>query len=311
MLARICLAFVVAVALAVVYTAASGLLLGSVPDEASLRQVAGRLGDVRIADGPDASISFTVTPPQGAPLSLHIRPFGKTRLAEAVARAEGRSVTVRYKSLLLGNPAYEIRSDDMPLLSYAEAAAALRAEDERSTPERWRALALYVGLPFALWATFALVRRRRAAAAGVATSSIIEGPAQAARKRNLFVGVVFAALVLILVSRGFTEPAMVRPVVGVFGDRPFGLPNEVAATLCLLVGLTPLAPLLRHLAALSSRLSALDGKFRRGWLSLVLGAYKHRSDALARRSAAGMILWLGAFMAIAGAWIWAAARAGV
>ena len=140
----------------------------------------------------------------------------------------------------------------------------------------------------------------------------------AVRKRLRKVALLLYALVLGFAGHAFwTDPAMVRPVVGVFGSRPFGLSDPLFGFLLMAIGTLPLALMVWHLTLMTMALKASgyrppSGHGMFGMTRLFLHAFLHRNEnASIARHFHRAVLSLGAFIALVAAWIMATERAGV
>lgn len=320
-------AFIVVVVGFVIGSSLWTLLAGGPPQERTLVTLTGILGDVRIARGKGlASSTFTVTPAGGAPVDLHMSDFGRPDLAAAVAAAQGQTVTVAYRAAPLGNPVYAMATPAGPVLRYADAAAFER-RDGRHTAEG--ALLIYVALPVLLLATLAVIRRRarvrgqqiagRSRPAVVlparVTAAEIDPTRVAAGVGTVVPLLLFGFLALLLGREMATDPAMMKPFVGVLGPAPLGIPARYAAPVLLMAGIAPLFVAMSHGMAVLARLAQVDGRMPVGMVSILLAMRRNRDlladDAAIRRHVRWTLAALALFLALCAAWIWATARAGV
>jgi hypothetical protein len=256
-------------------TAVSVLLDPAAPLESSLTVVNGTLANVSVVKYQDAQeITFDVIPANADRVNLHM----KARSSEKIAAAQDQAVTVKYKNALLGNPAYEVRTAIGPLVTYSETVALEAHADVGKRPAMWRLLILYGALPLTL---FALVRFLRRRSASSQTISIAVG------------AVLCCPIAGFLLYDVWTDAAMLKPFVGVFGKTPLGLPVEITASASVLLMLAPLTTM--------------------GWHFFHLWGMIWRPSTRAdfRRRAGMALVSLAVFIVLCGAWIYAAAKAGV
>jgi hypothetical protein len=313
-LKRVIAAAVAAVTIALAVFGMFAGLSGSVPDEARLISLTGYLRDLRTSGLKDGrtSVSFSVTPVAGAPVELHMRDFGITDLARRLRMVESRAVTVRYRELPFGRPVYAIAGPDGDIVSFAQARAFLEAEDREKAPDYLNGLVLYLGFPLALVVMFAVYRRtvpRDGSLPPRALEDLREAHKLHWHRAFGFAGI--GAVVLILAHDAYRRPQTLAPLIGVFGPSPLGLSPLAAYALLTALVFAPLIGMMWHLIGLAHAAQKRDGVLRMSKLALLMAAWRHWGDCVVRRHAIAALLFLALFALIGGAWIIAAARAGV
>jgi hypothetical protein len=258
-------------------TAGSVLLDPAPPLEGSLKVITGTLANVNVVKYQDVSeISFDVIPADATRVSLHMRAMS----SKGITAAQDQAVTVKYKNALLGNPAYEVRTEAGPLVTYSETVALEDHTGVGKRPAMWGILILYGALPITLFALVRFLKRRSASSKTITFTVLIVG---------------FCTIAGFLLHDVWTDATMLRPFVGVFGKTPLGLPVELTASASVLLMLAPMATLSWHL------------------LHLWMICQKHWKGSRAdlRRHAGLALLSLAIFVFLGGAWICATAKAGV
>jgi hypothetical protein len=289
-------------------------LMGPAADEVALSTVVGRIEGLRIdasRDGAPLGYTFSVVPATGSTIALHGSSYGDRHVVRGLSAAAGRTVTVRYCALPLGNRVFAIAGPGHEILAFANARAFLVREHQEKLVDYQNGLILFLGVPF-LCGAVALVRRwtkpRETGAAGSDQQAI---DAHRLRMARLLLMASMGLVALVLVRDGFARPAMMRPLVGALGPRTLGLAPGVALIVLLLAGLAPIAAALWSLAGALHHSRRIDGVTRAGKLSIVLGIYKHWGDADVRRDALRCLMAFTIFVALTAAWIMVTARAGV
>jgi hypothetical protein len=274
---------------------AYAMIASSVPDEAKLVTLTGRLEDLRVVTTKDRDVVYTmlITPASGAAVSVHMRAFGARTLTDALSRAEGREVVVRYRKALLGNPAYAVAGPDGDILPFAQTRTFLQAEDAAKGADKWGGLILY-GLGPLLMITIVWWRGRSAPVPAPTSLARTDNAAfehRLATVRLLF-GMMMALGGILIALHGV--PANFTRV---FGSRPFGL-DPMAAYLTLTgLAFAPLVWAGWSLAAVIMLMQRRDGILRTGKLSMTRGIYQYWEDPVIRgltwRVLAGAAVFLG------------------
>ena len=284
-------------------------LLGSVPDEAKLVTLTGRLENLRIQQ----SFEFTVTPPAGVAVAVHMRFFAVQNIVARMRAAQNKTVTVRYRDGLVGRPVYAISGPDGDIVQLAAARAILEAEDDRKRPGFQQGLVLYGGGALLMSCFFLLKRRSRPATVGLTAAEAAAAASNHGLKwQRIFVLGFLGMLTALVVMESIQSPGFAKPLVGVFGSRPLGLSPEVAAPLLIFAGcLAPITAMMWHLVSALNFAHRRDGVVRSGKFAMVFGIANNWSDANVRRHGIWTIACFAVFLLLMGAWIAATSRAGV
>lgn len=129
--------------------------------------------------------------------------------------------------------------------------------------------------------------------------------------RAVFLAIIGLLVMAPMIHDFFTKPESLRPIIGVFGDHPLGLPNPVAGVLALIVLVAPLLGMMSAGFDLMQALRAADGRVFPGAFGLTVAVYRHWRNPVVRPYAQAVLRWLGAFLVVCVAWITATAIAGV
>lgn len=304
MLLKLRAALAVLVLVLVLY-GATITLLGTVPQEDQLTSVSGTLADVRTSYSDrtrEPSFEFSVNPDGGQPVRLNMPSFGKAHVVAALESAQGRAVKVRYRSLLLGNRAYEVVQENTAIVSFGEAQKYVSQKNAEGQSWAWPALALYGGVPL-LFAGIAVWRRRSKTPADPQSAFKLARAAAAIGLPLLGTGA--------LAYDFFTKPQSLTPMTGVFGADPLGLPGPVFATLLVATGLAPLGFMAWHLVSMNHYIAATGGKTAAGILGMLIALGRNWGDQKVRHHGRLMIAGLLGFFIVMGLWIMATERAGV
>ncbi len=125
--------------------------------------------------------------------------------------------------------------------------------------------------------------------------------------RLLGFGTVGALLIWDLVRK----PEGLRPIIGIFGADPLGIPTVVVASAVALALLVPVMGMIWQGIDLARRLRKLEGRLSHGKLAIVLAARRNWHDPEIRRLSRAMFGWLVLFVMVTAIWIAATAVAGV
>lgn len=294
---------------AIIFFGVTAGLLGSVPDEAKLVTLTGRLENLRIQQ----SFEFTVTPANGQPVAVHMRSFAVPNIVPRMRAVQGMTVTVRYSDALLGKPVYAILGPDGDIVTFAAARAVLEAEDDRKRPSFQQALALYGGSTLLMAIFFLLKWRSRPATVGLCAAEAATATSDHGLKwQRVFVLGFLGLLTALMVMESIQSPSFAKPLVGVFGPRPLGLPPVLATPLLIFAGaLAPMGAMLWHLVSALNFANRRDGVVRSGKFAMISGIASNWSDANVRRHGIWALVSLAVFLLLMGAWIMATSRAGV
>jgi hypothetical protein len=293
----------------VVFFGLVSALLGSVPDEAKLVTLTGRLDSLRIQQ----SFEFTVTPAGGQAVAVHMRSFAVPNIVARLRAAQSKTVTVRYRDGLLGRPVYAILGPDGDIVTFAAARAVLEAEDERKRPGFQQGLVLYGGSVLLMLCFFLLKRRSRHAIVDLTAANAATVVSNHELKwLRIFVMGFIGLLTALIVMESIQSPGFARPIVGVFGPRPLGLSPVIAAPLLIFAGaLAPMGAMLWHLLSALNFAHRRDGVVRSGKFAMISGIARNWSDTDVRRHGLWALGTLAVFLLLMGAWIMATSRVGV
>jgi hypothetical protein len=294
--------FVAAMTTLIIYGAVAMIRGG--PSEASLSQMTGTLGDVKVSIEQDGGRSFTfaLTGSDNKKREFNMLSdytAAKRELAATLASSQGQAAAVRYDAGILGDRAYEIVVGGVPLLSFTEVKSVLDAQAPNRRYIGWITLTLFGGIPLLFGVMFGGAKLLRTIRGGVATA--IE-PITVGRLGTAALWIPIAGTVA---SLFFMNPETLRSFIAVLGKDPLGISTPVVATACLIAATTPLAFAFSHLiAALRT-----TGRPARSLLSLLSALARDWSNPQVRHHAIrffGGVLVFGALMII---WTHAVGRA--
>lgn len=127
--------------------------------------------------------------------------------------------------------------------------------------------------------------------------------------------IVAAALCALLlgamVHDFYTDPKMLRPIIGIFGRDPFGIPTIMVATAVMTLLVAPLGLMIWHGIGLFGVIHEREGRIPHGTLAMALSVRRNWMDPRVRQGAKAMMMSLAAFILVTVVWIIATARAGV
>lgn len=106
-------------------------------------------------------------------------------------------------------------------------------------------------------------------------------------------------------------PEGVRPIIGIFGTDPLGIPTVFVAAAVAFALILPLMGMIWCGIDLAVQLRRLEGRLSHGKLAIVLAAWRNWANPEVRRLSRAMLGWLALFVVTTGVWIAATAAAGV
>lgn len=294
------LAYAIVVALGIVAT------WSSVPREADLVTIAGRLDDVRVSrDRKTGDVTFHLEiEAGGGTTSIHLSAFGRpateTRLREAVKSRE--TVTVRYRKLPFGNRGFAVADHHGDVLSFSDAKRHLEAAEAARGNERYGPLLLYGGLPPILLLIIWL-RRRQAppAAPGLAAD---RDPIHLAYARGTQRWLLLAMLPMLLALLALG--GVPKDITRVFGEKPFGLPPMATFMVLTAVALLPLGVAGWHLVELLQILRQRTGRLVLGKWTILFETLAARDDPRVQRLVVNILAAAAGFAFLISLWIVAA-----
>jgi hypothetical protein len=282
------------------------MVMSSVPDEAKLVTLAGRLDSLRVGKTKDGELVFTmeIKPAAGDPVSVHMRAYGAPDPITGLSRAEGQDVIVRYRKLFFGNRAYAMAGPDGDIVSFAATRRFLEAEDAAKGNEKWGGLVLY-GLGPLLMAAV-LWWSRRTQPAPDPTSP--ERTSQAALAHRLAQARAWASIMWLLVMVLIGLGGVPADVTRVFGTRPFGLPPLAGYLALTGLASAPLAWGFWHLMIALVTMQHRDGIQRVSKLGIARGLHEHWDDPAIRKHARSLLAGVIMFCVLIAVWITASAK---
>lgn len=278
------------------------------PEEKSLSVATGVLSGLSLTQrGGEVSATFQVTPHGAAPLNLNftLPQHNLNLVARGLMIAQHTEVSVGYHALPFGNRAYAISANGQPILSFTDM---VNAEDGKGQSNAWVAVAVYI-FPAALIGLFVMLRRRHRRG----DESSHPEPFSM-NWRRLIAPILFVFMAGTFSAQMWSDPAMLRPFVGVFGAAPLGIPTRIAASALIALGLAPFFVMMDQSIAMLVRMR--EKGLRVGSAIGIFLSIANNWDALGpdcqfRRHFRCVLLSLLVFVALMASWIIATSRAGV
>jgi hypothetical protein len=294
-----------ALVFALVLVGSVAMVMSSVPDEAKLVTLKGRLDGMQVAKTKDGELVFTleIKPASGDMASVHLRAYGSKDPTEALSRAEGQDVVVRYRKLPFGNRAYAIAGPDGDIVSFAATRRFLEAEDAAKGPEKWGGLVLYGLCPLLMAALIWWGQRTRP----VPEPTSAERTSHAALAHRLVQARSWACLMWLMVIVLIGLGGVPADVTRVFGPRPLGLPPMTGYLALTAIALAPLAWGAWHLMVALVTMQHRDGIFRPGKLGIARGLFEHWDDPAIRSHTRHLLAGVAVFLVLMTTWIIASA----